>query len=247
MNEPRRPSPLSRLLPVIVVALVALGAGVLLALRTGDSATVPSAGEAVVAAGDSGAAPDDAAESAALETLQGKLRRSQLLPTDFRTVPPFELGGVDGEPVTEEVLDGRWSAMFFGYTNCPDVCPVTLSVMKDVVDELTRRGEDPMQVLFVTVDPVRDTAARMKDYLAFFDERFIGVTGELADVMALTGELGIVSAFTADPDRPDAYTVDHTASMLLVDPQRRVRARFTAPHEVASIVADYTTIRAALN
>jgi len=239
MSAPERPSPLSRVLPMFVVAVAGLTAGVMLA-TSGDRPTDADASAASSAA-------DEAAEAVELETLQATLQRSLMLPSDFRTVPAFTLSDVDGEPLTEAVLEGAWSLMFFGFTNCPDVCPLTLSVMKDVVAELEESGEEPMQVLFVTVDPVRDTAAKMKEYVAYFDEDFIGVTGELEAVHALTRELGIVAAFTANDVEADAYGVDHTASMLLVDPERRVRAKFNAPHERAVIVADYNAIRAALN
>ena len=241
MTAPRRSAALARAVPMIVVAVAGLTLGVLLANRGGE--TAPD-GAATAGAIEPVA---DAAEEAELAALQETLARTQMLPSDFRTVPAFTLVGTDGEPLTERVLEDRWSLMFFGYTNCPDVCPITLSVMKGVVAELEGTGTEPMQVVFVTVDPVRDTVERMAEYIPFFDEEFVGITGELDDIHALTRELGIVAAFTANDEHPEAYVVDHTASMLLVDPERRVRAKFTAPHEVDTIVADYTAIRAALN
>ena len=231
-------------LPVLLVAIAGVAAGAFVATR--DAALPGAAPGEASASGD--AAP--AEEARALETLQGSLRSSQVLPSDFRTVPPFTLAGGDGEPLTEALLEGRWSLMFFGYTNCPDVCPITLSVMQEVVAELEAEGPDgvePMQVVFVTVDPTRDTPERMAEYVAFFDEDFVPVSGELNAVHELIAELGIVAAFTANEADPDAYIVDHTASMLLVDPERRVRAKFAAPHEAETIVADYRAIRSALN
>lgn len=245
MTAPRR-STLARLLPMAAVAVIGLTLGILFAGRGSDPAAGTGTADGSVAAAARDPA-DVAAEEAELAALQERLARTQLLPSDFRTVPPFTLVGTDGEPLTESVLEGRWSLMFFGYTNCPDVCPVTLSVMKDVVAELEKSGTEPMQVVFMTVDPARDTAERMAEYIPFFDADFVGITGELGDIHALTRELGIVAAFTANDEQPDAYVVDHTASMLLVDPERRVRAKFTAPHELDTIVADYTAIRAALN
>ena len=245
MAAPRRSS-LARLLPMAVVAVAGLTLGILFAGRGSgpDPETTAADGPVAAAARDPA---DIAAEEAELAALQERLARTQLLPSDFRTVPPFTLVGTDGEPLTEGVLEDRWSLMFFGFTNCPDVCPVTLSVMKDVVAELEERDVEPMQVVFVTVDPARDTVERMAEYIPFFDPDFVGVTGELGEIHALTRELGIVAAFTANDEQPDAYVVDHTASMLLVDPERRVRAKFTAPHQVDTIVADYAAIRAAFN
>lgn len=224
-----------RTLPPLVLAIAAAIAGAWFATRS----------EPMVDADAATAKIDE--QAAQLVALQATLTRSLVLPADFRTVPPFTLSDVDGEPLIETMLDGQWSLAFFGYTHCPDVCPVTLSVMKSVVAELEASSVDPMQVVFFTVDPVRDTAERMKEYVAFFDADFVGVTGEQNAIHELTRELGIVAAFTANETDANAYLVDHTASMLLIDPQRRVRAKFTAPHEVAPIVADYLAIRAALN
>lgn len=219
MNIP----PLLRRRPLLLaIALAALVAGVLLALQTRPS------------------------EERALEALQASLQSSMVLPADFRQVPEFTLTGVDGEPLTESVFEDRWTLLFFGFTSCPDVCPMTLSVVKNVVERLEKEGVEPPQVVFVTVDPVRDTAARMKEYVAYFDESFVGVSGEQNALHELTRTLGIVVAFRADEESPEDYTVDHTASMLLVDPERRLRAKLTAPHEVEPIVADYLTLRAGL-
>jgi len=255
MNELQKPSAggLPKVLPVLAIAVLAASGGAWFATggggggddaRGAQSSTEPAP---VASSAEAGAAEASSMTDDELDALQATLERSQLLPVDFRTVPDFTLSDVDGNPLTASILDNRWSLAFFGYTHCPDVCPITLSVMKDVVAELETRDVDPMQVVFMTVDPVRDTAERMKEYVGFFSEDFVGITGELNDIHELTRSLGIVAAFTANDTDPDNYLVDHTASMLLVDPERRVRAKFTAPHEVATIVNDYLTIQAALN
>ena len=224
----------TRHVPLLALALVAAVAGAVAANLT--------------AGGDgSGTAPGGEAAEAELRALQGKLANTLVLPEDFRTVPAFSLVGGDGGPIDESFLEGRWTLAFFGFTHCPDVCPLTLQVMKEVVAELESRDVDPMQVAFFTVDPERDTAERMGEYVAFFDEDFVGVTGEMGDVHALTSALGIVAAFTASEADPESYTVDHTASMLLIDPARRVRAKFNPPHETRAIVDDYLALMAGLN
>ena len=231
--------PRSRHLPLVALALVAGVAGVVAASLVG----APGPG----ADASAGAAPAATSDSRELQALQGELVNTLALPEDFRTVPPFTLAGGDGEPLGESFLEGRWTLAFFGYTHCPDVCPITLQVMRQVVAELESRDVEPMQVAFFTVDPNRDTAERMGEYVAFFDEDFVGVTGEMSEVRALTAELGIVASFTANDTDPDAYLVDHTASMLLIDPTRRVRAKFNPPHEADAIVADYLTLMGAFN
>lgn len=182
-----------------------------------------------------------------LAGIQASLVNTQVLPDDFKTIPAFKLIDGNNQPATEALLEGKWSLMFFGYTHCPDVCPVTLSVMQEVVETLKREGDEPMQVIFVSVDPKRDTPDIMGNYVRFFNEDFIGLSGELSEINALTKALGIVAVFTANKEHPENYIVDHTASMLFVDPQKRVRGKFNAPHRTEDIVKDYRTLKGALS
>ncbi len=216
-------------IPIVIGAAIGISAGVLVARNDGGLVTAPTDIEADFTA------------------LQSRLQNSLVLPEDFRQVPAFSLVGKDGKAVDESLFDDHWTMTFFGYTHCPDVCPITLQVMKEVVTELESEQIDPMQVAFFTVDPKRDTHERMNEYVGFFDEDFRGISGELTDVLDFTRGLGIVAAFTANDDNPENYLVDHTASMLLIDPQGRVRAKFRPPHEASSILADYREIMATLN
>jgi len=174
--------------------------------------------------------------------VQDKLVTSLALPKDFRSVQEFELLGVDGQSVTQELFDNQWSLVFFGFTHCPDVCPITLETMKTVVSDLEAQDITPPQVVFVSIDPARDTPDIMKNYVSYFDERFVGITGDVNDVHEFTSSLGIVASFTANEDDPENYGVDHTASLLLIDPQGRVRAKVSPPHETANIVADFIVL-----
>ncbi len=191
------------------------------------------------------AAQSTNANNEALAALQENLQTSLALPTDFRTIKAFDLLNVDGESITQDVFNDKWSLVFFGFTHCPDVCPITLHVMKDVVAKLEEQQQTPPQIVFVSVDPVRDTAEKMKEYIAYFNDDFVGITGDVNQVHELTTSLGIVASFTANADDPENYGVDHTASLLLVDPQRRVRAKVTPPHEAEKIIADFLTMTAA--
>jgi len=186
------------------------------------------------------------AEAKALETLQRELQTTLVLPSDFKQVPSFSLLDVNEEPLDENLFSGEWSIVFFGFTHCPDVCPITLTVMKDVVETLASTEVPQPQTIFITVDPKRDTPEIMKQYISYFNEEFIGVTGDLGAVHQLTNALGIVAAYTVREDNPEEYDVDHTASMLLIDPEGRMRGKFTAPHTADSIVSDYTTLVKAL-
>ena len=240
-----------RFLPVIAIAIAGLLAGVYVSSKTGLSSgrvrVEDSATQAATQAKDSTATRAQSDESDMLQGIQAKLKSTQVLPSDFKSVPAFSLLDVNGNEITEAALAEQWSLMFFGYTHCPDVCPITLSVMKEVVAKLEADSSPPMQVVFMTVDPVRDTPEIMKNYVSFFSEEFVGISGDLNATHELTRALGIVAAFTANKENPENYLVDHTASMLLVDPDLRVRAKFAPPHEAATIVEDYKTLMGAFN
>ncbi|MFK8081789.1 MAG: SCO family protein [Granulosicoccus sp.] len=224
-----------KMLPLMVIAITALVLGAatfgLLSGKSSEQTDVST--------------QSDGSKDQQLAALQEELLTSLALPTDFRTVQQFELLDVNGQTITQRVFEDTWSLVFFGFTHCPDVCPITLQVMKDVVTKLEEQQQAPPQIVFVSIDPVRDTAESMKKYIAYFDETFVGITGEVNKVHKLSSSLGIVASFTANETDPDNYGVDHTASLLLVDPQRRVRAKVTPPHEAEKIIADYLTMIAA--
>lgn len=223
-----------KVLPFIAIAVLALGAGI---FASGQFGTLTGSEDTTAQSTDS----DN--QSAQLAVLQESLKTSLALPTNFKSMPEFELLDANAQPITESVFDDKWSVIFFGYTHCPDVCPITLQVMKNVVEKLTAADEQTIpQIVFVSVDPVRDTSDIMKNYISFFDESFVGITGDVNNVHNMTRALGIVASFTANDTEPDNYLVDHTASLLLIDPQRRVRAKISPPHEADTIVTDYLTL-----
>ena len=189
-----------------------------------------------------GAQQSTNADNIALATLQENLQTSLALPIDFRAIEEFELLDVNGQPITQDVFNDSWSLVFFGFTHCPDVCPITLQVMKDVVKGIEEQGQEPPQIVFVSIDPARDTADIMKQYIGYFSDEFVGITGDVNKIHEFSSSLGIVASFTANETDPDNYGVDHTASLLLVDPQRRLRAKVTPPHEAPKIIADYLTM-----
>lgn len=155
-----------------------------------------------------------------------------------RDLEAFQLTTHSGAPFTLASLKGKWSFLFFGYTYCPDVCPTTLNTLAQVEHQISEIGDDlDIQVVFVTVDPERDTAARLSEYVPYFDPTFIGVTGTQADINRLTRQLGILH-LRVERDGVDGYLVDHTASVLLFNPDGELRAVFPAPHVAQDMVAD---------
>jgi len=163
-----------------------------------------------------------------------ELQSGTLLPQP-RALPAFTLTDQDGQPFTAASLAGRWSVLFPGFTYCPDVCPTTLALLKQVKAGLG--PESPLRVVFLSVDPERDTPARLKSYIAQFDPAFIGVTvgePELADVARA---LGIAYAKVPGAS-PESYQMDHSASMILLNPQGQIVAYLTPPFEAGRLVAD---------
>jgi len=127
---------------------------------------------------------------------------------------PFTLVDQTGATVTEAALRGHPSAMFFGYTFCPDVCPTTLADMTLWLDDLGADA-DKLKVYFVTVDPERDTQEHMAEYLQAFDPRIVGLTGDRAAVDAMLAAFRVYSRKTGEDG--DYYLMDHTASVYLLD------------------------------
>ena len=158
-----------------------------------------------------------------------------------RAIADFKLVDQDGQPFSLENLRGRWSLLFFGFTHCPDVCPGTLYDLQRVHSALVEKsgGSPPThQVLFVSIDPGRDTPERLKRYVAYFDPAFIGVTGNHQQLQPLTIQLGIAYRIEDHEASDVAYSVDHSASILLTGPDGRLHGVFPAPHDVSKIISD---------
>ena len=139
--------------------------------------------------------------------------RSLTLPGAATIGGPFELTTHDGARYSSTALKGRPYAIFFGFTNCPDVCPTKLNDLTSLMEKL---GGDAnrLAVLFVSVDPERDTQSALKQYLSVFDQRIIGLTGSTAEISAIAKAYRI---FYKRVPAKDSYTYDHTALVFLFD------------------------------
>jgi protein SCO1/2 len=157
-----------------------------------------------------------------------------------RVIADFALIDDDGEPFSLDNLRGQWSLIFFGFTHCPDVCPSTLNHLKLVHENLDQmNGDSPgHQILFVSVDPDRDTPEKLQQYVNYFHPDFIGVTGPQEQLAALTKQLGIAYRVQQHEQGSTQYNVDHSVSVLLTDPQARLRGVFPAPHDAARMASE---------
>lgn len=150
-----------------------------------------------------------------------------------QAVPQFRLLDAAGRPFTQRELLGAPTLVFFGFTHCPDVCPTTLLKLAQV---LRQAAVPQLRVLFVSVDPQRDTPALLAQYVHAFDPRFEGATGEPAQIAALAQRFGVAVSRVELPGGD--YTMDHSAVVFLLDAQARRVAIFTPPFEVKAMVAD---------
>jgi len=154
-----------------------------------------------------------------------------------RPLPAFALTQSDGKPLTAADWQRRYTLVFFGYTRCPDVCPTTLATLHQALQQLRAQGlGEQVQVDFISVDPQRDTPARLAAYVHAFDPQFVGATGPDAQLQPLTRALGLVYART--PDGHGGESIDHSGAVVLIDPQGHELAVFLPPLRAAAIADD---------
>jgi len=152
-------------------------------------------------------------------------------------LPDFSLLDQSGDLVNADTFRGQWDLVFFGFTNCPDICPTTLQVLASARSKLIENGEETLpRIVLVSVDPDRDTPELLGQYVDYFGEGNLGVTGELDGVKTLTAALGIY--FEKAPADNGNYGVDHSAAVLVINPDGEFAALFSAPHTVANLLHD---------
>lgn len=143
-----------------------------------------------------------------------------------KPVADFTLIDQNGQPFNKERWRGKWTFLYFGYTFCPDVCPLTLLELSKMQQILAQENLDQNNAyLLISVDPNRDTPERLGKYAAYFNPRFQGATGTPEQLAELARQFGV---YYKVPDAPEGnYTVDHSSTVMLIDPQVRLRAVFT--------------------
>lgn len=150
-----------------------------------------------------------------------------------RDVPKLTLTNQDGEPVQVDELDGKWTLLFFGYTFCPDICPATLAELRQLRSQLPDEVREQLRPVLVSVDPARDTPEQLKQYLEFFGEGFLGLTGTLDDIQTLANGVGI--PFIPGDTSRENYTVDHSGNLVIIGPDGRQHGFIRAPLKVQKL------------
>jgi len=152
----------------------------------------------------------------------------------------FELAREDGSSFQLSEMRGSNILLFFGYTSCPDVCPTTLAELNQALDKL---GDDAdrVQVIFITVDPERDTPERVQEYVNHFNSSFVGLSGTEAELSRVWGDYGVFREIV-DGTSAAGYLVDHTARVTLIDVNGNLRVSFSFDTPVDDIVHDLKLI-----
>jgi protein SCO1/2 len=155
-------------------------------------------------------------------------------------LPEFSLLDHTGQIFDRGSLRGNWNVVFFGFTHCPDICPATLQQLALARKRVAEDGKEFPRILFISVDPERDTPEAMASYIANFGPGIAGISGSLHELTKLTKATGIYFAKSGDLDA--AYSVDHSAVVLVINPNAEWQALFSAPHNIDEFVNDIPII-----
>ena len=160
-----------------------------------------------------------------------------------RRFSDFTLTDQHGEPFTAERLRGRWSMLFFGYTFCPDICPITMATLRQfeqVLAEVDADAADSVQVAMISVDPERDTLEKLGEYVGFFGDDYIGATGEYIDIFNFARQLNV--AFGYQPQENGEYLVNHSGQIILINPEGDYHGFFKVPHDPEQMALTFRSV-----
>jgi protein SCO1/2 len=149
----------------------------------------------------------------------------------------IDLARADGSSFRLSELRGEIVLLFFGYTSCPDICPATMAELRQALTQLQEQDAKRVKVVFVTVDPDRDTPERVQDYVTQFNPAFIGLSGSKSDLERIWADYGVYREI-ANESSAAGYIVNHTARVSLIDPQGNLRVSFGFDTPVEDIVHD---------
>jgi|APSaa5957512535_1039671.scaffolds.fasta_scaffold184623_1 protein SCO1 len=155
---------------------------------------------------------------------------------------PFTLVDHTGEPFTQQSLQGRWTLIFFGYTFCPDICPITLASIRQFHELLEGSGEKAeVQVVMISVDPERDTQELLSNYVTFFNPEFLGARGEYAETYTLARNMNVSFSYTRIND--EDYLVNHNGEIMFLDPDGNNVGFFKAPHDPQGMLENFQAVK----
>lgn len=167
----------------------------------------------------------------------------------FAYPAPAALEGIqlvdhNNKPFDESFFKGKWTFVYVGYTFCPDACPMTLTILDQLRNLLQENGDlqDNISMMLVSVDPARDTPERLNSYINHFNDRFVAATGDPEHIKAFTRQVSAIYVVPENPEDPN-YLVDHSSTVILIDPNAAVHALFTPPQQAENLAKDFKVIR----
>ena len=152
----------------------------------------------------------------------------------------FELIDHRGETFNIARMQDVWTIVFFGFTHCPDICPTTLAVLNDMYSKMKDSEKEQLQIVMISLDSERDTVEKLAEYVPYFNEEFIGVTGNKHLIHRLTAEINI--AYNKVPLEGEDYTVDHSTQLVLINPKGHYHGFFRAPHSETMLRSTWRSI-----
>lgn len=166
-----------------------------------------------------------------------------------RALDSFSLQNQEGKHFTESDLKGKWSFIFLGYISCPDICPLTMTNFSRVLPKLKQSVELPTQVVFVSVDPKRDTQDKLAEYIQYFHQDIVGLYAQHEHLFPFVRNLGLMYSVPTE-EQTENYYVDHSASVILTDPKGNIAAIFkpkivsgqVPTVDMTTLISDFTTL-----
>ena len=168
-----------------------------------------------------------------------KLEVARWFGDQAKPLPDFKLFDHNNQVLGKAELTGKWSLMYFGYTHCPDVCTTDLKILSEMLNTIEDSNFSHMiQVIFVSVDPDRDTPAVLKTYLQNFHPDIIGASAPLAEMNPLTHAIGIPHSHDEKHGSQAVYEVSHSSIIILINPEGEFAGLFRAPHDSVVMASD---------
>ena len=171
-----------------------------------------------------------------------------LIYPEKKTFSGFQLTDQNNKTLTIDSFANKWTLLFFGFTHCPDVCPTTLSELHKTFNLLQSQNLSQMpEVLFVSVDPERDNSQTLHDYINFFNPDFNAATADAANILSITSQIGVAYHIGDHQPGDINYSVDHTAAIFLISPEKQLYGLFQAPHDSTKIAHDIKSLIGKIN
>lgn len=164
-----------------------------------------------------------------------------------RRISEFSLVDHNNNVVDSALLKDKWSLIFFGYTYCPDICPLTMATLNQFSGVLEAEGDyaEDTQVIMVSVDPQRDTLEKLRDYVGYFNDDYLGLSGEYIDIFNFASQLNIAFAYV--PGAGEDYLVSHSGEIALINPNGHFHGFFKVPHDPIKMAENFEIVQTAWN